>query len=172
MVTDSLVEESREEAAPRVGAFKTREHRVIHWSVMTIVVKSLTGHTYHLPYYGNMPVGKFVTHVVSPAMGYSTEKNGDMRHRFVHTGVLIFTRGNSGKRLSDILQDGGIVFHSLMLGRFDDAVLGNGDPVPPTPFHLQLTCGADACAPSAAKKIKREPSNDGGVQAAAKLKRG
>ncbi len=50
---------------------------------MTIVIKSLTGHTYHLPFYGNMPAGKFLTQVVAQAMGYSPEKNGDLLPRFV-----------------------------------------------------------------------------------------
>jgi hypothetical protein len=131
---------------------------------MTIVIKSLTGCTYYIPFYGKMPAGRFLTQVVAPAMGYLPEKNGDVLHRFVHSRSLVFTRANRGKRVDELLRDGDVIFHTLMLGRFDESVAGNGDRTPATSFQFQLAPDAvagDNKDLSVSGIIKRESS--GGV---------
>ena len=107
---------------------------------MTIIVRSLTaGASYYLPFYRQMPLGMFVTHIAAPALGCRVEKNGDVHDMFLLNREQVFKNDNKKKVLGDVLQDGAELYHSICcLGHLSDCLVGNGCNQRPTKHHLTL----------------------------------
>ena len=124
---------------------------------MTITVHSLSGSTKYVPYYPYMRAGQFVTQVVAPAVGCAVKADtGDVvNDRFVLNGRIVFCKDNADKLVSEVVQDGADIYHTLNMGRSDDCLIGNGSLKRPTVFQLTLVPSAPpvACA-SASKKRK------------------
>jgi hypothetical protein len=124
-------------------------------TAMTITVKSLGSDTVrNLPYYPNMRVGQYATQVASPALGCIL-RGSDVYDPFVLNGAHVFTKDNKDKYLSEVMQDGATLHHSLCLGRIDQCLIGNGSCMPPTPYQLTLHSSNEVVVgPSAGKKRK------------------
>ena len=124
---------------------------------MTITVKCLgTDTTYNLPYYHNMRGCQYVTQVVAPALGCDVKEDGDVYDAFLLNGAHVFTKDNKGKYLSELMQDGATLHHSLCLGRLDLCLIGNGSRMPPTQYQLTLRSSNEVVVadPSPCKKRK------------------
>ena len=121
---------------------------------MTITVYSLNSQvSYNLPYYKNMRAGQFLTQIAAPAMGCSADpESGDVYERFVLGGVIVFNADNKDKFMSDLMQDGAKLFHTMCMGLIPECLFGNGSRAPPT--KDQLVLDADAVGQVACKKRK------------------
>jgi hypothetical protein len=104
---------------------------------MTITVRCLDGKSYNLPYYKNMRAGQFVTQIVAPAVGCQVN-NGDVYDGLVLNGAHAFTKDNKDKLLSDIMEDGATLRHTMCLGKIPPCLRGNGNLMPPTQHQLTL----------------------------------
>ena len=108
---------------------------------MTITIRSLTYRaSYRLPYYKNMPVGIFLTHIAAPALGCSVEKNGDVHDKFILNQEHVFTKDNRNKFLGEVVvKDGAVLHHVSSLGRPNECqIIGNGNLKLPSKYQLTL----------------------------------
>jgi hypothetical protein len=125
---------------------------------MTLTVHSLSGSTNYVPYYPYMQVGQFLSQIVAPALGCAVNsETGDVVHnRFILNGRTVFCKENKSKMVSDVLQDGAILYHTLNMGRSDKCLVGNGCLKRPTVHQLTLmpSVASGAEVPSACKKRK------------------
>ena len=121
---------------------------------MTITVLSLSGRSFNLPYYKNMRCGQFVALIAAPALGSMVTPDGSVLDRFVKDGKIVFSKDNKDKYVSEILQDGDTLYHSICMGQVPDCLLGNGSLTPPTQYQLTLDPSGEA--PTACKKRKVE----------------
>ena len=122
---------------------------------MTIAVHSLSGSTKFVPYYPHMRAGQFITQIVAPAVGCPVVADtGDVvNDRFDLNGSIVFCKDNADKLVSELMQDGADLYHTLNLGRSEKCLVGNGSLKRPTVFQLTLSAAPVACA-SACKKRK------------------
>ena len=105
---------------------------------MTITVKSLDGKSYNLPYYKNMRAGQYVTQIVAPAVGCPLHNGDDVYDNLVLNGAYAFTKDNRDKFLSQIIKDDATLHHSMCLGKIPACLIGNGNHMSPTQYHLTL----------------------------------
>jgi hypothetical protein len=71
-------------------------------------------------------------------------------------GRTVFCKENKSKMVSDVLQDGAVLYHTLNMGRSDKCLVGNGCLKRPTVHQLTLmpSVASGAEVPSACKKRK------------------
>jgi hypothetical protein len=120
-------------------------------TAMTITVKSLgTDTMYNLQYYYNIRVGQYVVLVAGPALGSKVEEDGDVYESFVLNGAHVFTKDNKNKYLSEVMQDGATLHHSLCLGRIEQCLIGNGGRMPPIQYQLMLHSSNEVVVDSSA----------------------
>ena len=119
---------------------------------MTITVKSLSGMSYNLPFYANMRMGQYATQIVAPAVGCEVHEGGDVYDNFVLDGANAFTRLNRDKYLSEVMQDGATLHHTLCLGRMPKDLVGNGSHKSPTQYQLTLAADVAVAGPACKKR--------------------
>ena len=106
---------------------------------MTITVQSLCRiEVYNLPFYDRMPAGRYLTHVIAPALECQVGEDGSVLDGFILNGAHVFTKDNKDKALGEIMQDGAVLHHTLALGPIARCLFGNGNRVPPTGYQLTL----------------------------------
>jgi hypothetical protein len=93
---------------------------------MFLEVRTLSQTKYYVPYYGNMPWRKYLTHVVAPHLNCPVAENGDVHADFMTSAGLIFKGSDQDVLLKEILKPSDIIYCMMITNVPRNNIRGNG----------------------------------------------